>query len=336
MRYLGLFFLLSFSSIVAYGQMDLILESFMQEHRGKPVDYYYSSYDTFYIQSLDEMVYGLRTSITFEVKRAKKFDPGLFREDLTSFLAAYEFNKLKSGRHFAVFRYSQEDKREMYITSRFPEKPKDGVKFEIFEATDVSGEFVIKNSSFEGKPARGQGHHRMKTLIPGWKDCSYLNFPLQTSADISSRVQSAVQNPRSAAHGNTFVVLTGYDSGQTECISQELENNFKANAQYHLELEMARDSYMLEMHGLPKAISFNAPLGLTIYGGHDHCDKEYILFEFIAVKHQYWHTYEADFFMPDDCSHLTICAAQPDTNFVNGHLLLDNIHNTKEQKQEED
>jgi hypothetical protein len=336
MRFFFFLVLFNTTSLHAQAQMVLILESFMQEHRGTPEDYSYSGYGNFYIASLDEQIKGLKTWITFDIKGARSFDPGLFREDLNAFLSAYGFVSLLQRRDFAAYSLWKEGESRMYITCNFPRYPKNGIEFEIYEETDNQEGFLIRNPSFEARPRRGTGHRNLRTLMSDWKECSYIHFPLETSPDISSALKSVLQNPRRAYNGNTYLVLVAYDSGQSECISQKLEDNLDPESFYQFNIAMARDNYLLKKHGLPAGISFNKPIGLAIYAGNSYCAKDQILYRSGAVGSRDWHTHKVNFFVDIEYNYLTLCAMQLDSSHVNGHLLLDHIHGIKEFETEKD
>lgn len=168
-----------------------------------------------------------------------------------------------------------------------------------------SGQILLRNASFEGKP-------KDATVPVGWFPCE-----AGTTPDILSgngKVWSVRVEP---SEGETYVGLITREDGTFESIGQRLSAPLLAKECYELSIQVAHS---------PTYATFNGPLKLRIWGGSEKCSKDQLLFETPFVQEDDWETFELEIYPKKTLNYLLLEAHYREGKFsYRGNILIDAI-----------
>lgn len=176
------------------------------------------------------------------------------------------------------------------------------------------GVITLVNPSFEDMPRHSKPPR-------GWIDCG---SPGETPVDVQPSGTFSVTKP--AYDGETYLGMVVRDNDTWEMVSQRLSSPMKKGTCYEFSIYLCRSELYVSYSRLSdETANYTTPAKLRIYGGFDHCDKQYLLGETNLVINTRWLEYRFKFEPIDNYTHISFEAfyKTPTLFPYNGNLLLD-------------
>ncbi len=179
-----------------------------------------------------------------------------------------------------------------------------------------SGVIELYNGSFEDIP--------MNSRPPrGWTDCGFGGeSPPDTQPDPTFQVKKEAQD------GGTYLGMVVRDNDTWESVSQRLSQPLTKGTCYEFSMYLCRSELYVSPSRVntDKDVNYTTPAKLRIYGGFDHCDKQYLLAETKEIISFRWLEYNFKLEPIDDYTHLIFEAfyKTPTLFPYNGNVLMDN------------
>ena len=177
------------------------------------------------------------------------------------------------------------------------------------------GVITLVNPSFEDMPRHSKPPR-------GWFDCG---VPGETPPDVQPSGTFSVTKP--AVNGDTYLGMVVRDNDTWEMVSQRMSAPMKKGQCYAFSIYLCRSElYVSVSRKSDETANYTTPAKLRIYGGFDHCDKQYLLGETNLVINTRWLEYQFKFEPLDNYTHISFEAfyKTPTLFPYNGNILLDN------------
>lgn len=129
-----------------------------------------------------------------------------------------------------------------------------------------------------------------------------------------------------AKEGDYYLSMVTRDDDTWEAISQRLEHPLLAQGKYSFSIALAKsDDLESKSRRTGKAVKFNKPIKLRIWGGKNYCGKMELLAESELIKNTEWQRFDFVFEPKKKYTYLTFEAMYKTPSPVpyNGGLLLD-------------
>ena len=177
------------------------------------------------------------------------------------------------------------------------------------------GAIQLYNPSFEDHP--------MNSRPPrGWTNCG---FPGESPPD--TQPDPTFQVNKNAHSGSTYLGMVVRDNDTWESVAQRLSQPLKKGSCYEFSIYISRSELYVSPSRVnqDRDVNYTTPAKLRIYGGFDHCDKQYLLAETKEVVSFRWLQYNFKFEPIDDYTHLIfeVFYKTPTLFPYNGNILLD-------------
>lgn len=177
------------------------------------------------------------------------------------------------------------------------------------------GVITLVNPSFEDMPRHSKPPR-------GWFDCG---VPGETPPDVQPSGTFSVTKP--AVNGDTYLGMVVRDNDTWEMVSQRMSAPMKKGQCYAFSIYLCRSELYVSVSRMSdETANYTTPAKLRIYGGFDHCDKQYLLGETNLVINTRWLEYQFKFEPLDNYTHISFEAfyKTPTLFPYNGNILLDN------------
>ncbi len=177
------------------------------------------------------------------------------------------------------------------------------------------GVITLVNPSFEDMPRHSKPPR-------GWTDCGTVG---ETPPDVQPSGTFSVTKP--AIDGDTYLGMVVRDNDTWEMVSQRLSMPMKKGQCYAFSIHLCRSElYVSTSRISDETTNYTTPAKLRIYGGFDHCDKQYLLGETNLIINTRWLEYQFKFEPIDNYSYISFEAfyKTPTLFPYNGNILLDN------------
>lgn len=183
-------------------------------------------------------------------------------------------------------------------------------------ASGQDGVIELYNPSFEDMP--------MNSRPPrGWTDCG---FPRESPPD--TQPDPTFQVTKTAHDGSTYLGMVVRDNDTWESVSQRLSRPMEKGQCYEFSIYLSRSELYVSPSRVntDRDVNYTTPAKLRIYGGFDHCDKQYLLAETKEVISFRWLQYNFKFEPIADYTHIIfeVFYKTPTLFPYNGNILLDN------------
>lgn len=177
------------------------------------------------------------------------------------------------------------------------------------------GVITLINPSFEDMPRHSKPPR-------GWFDCG---VPGETPPDVQPSGTFSVTKP--AVNGDTYLGMVVRDNDTWEMVSQRMSAPMKKGQCYAFSIYLCRSELYVSVSRMSdETANYTTPAKLRIYGGFDHCDKQYLLGETNLVINTRWLEYQFKFEPLDNYTHISFEAfyKTPTLFPYNGNILMDN------------
>ncbi len=176
------------------------------------------------------------------------------------------------------------------------------------------GVITLVNPSFEDMPRHSKPPR-------GWIDCGSAG---ETPVDVQPSGTFSVTKP--AQDGETYLGMVVRDNDTWEMVSQRLSVPMKKGTCYEFSIFLCRSELYVSYSRLSdQTANYTTPAKMRIYGGFDHCDKQYLLGETNLIINTRWLEYRFKFEPIENYSHISFEAfyKTPTLFPYNGNILAD-------------